>query len=153
MTESLRGPGTQQPELPLFVTLRCEVCDDPFTIKRSLYLSGSRTCSRACGYERRKRASRVTLVCDGCGVGFWRYRSEIRGRKQFHSRQCRSDYRSRNKQPAYIATRSQTERNWERYQNDTEYRERRKADARNYHRQRREQEIAAQRLSREVMEL
>ena len=68
-TKKIGRPG-QAP-----VTQNCVICGTPFTKFASVAVR-VKTCSKACGYEKKKRANLETRKCGWCGEDYQRTRSK-----------------------------------------------------------------------------
>ena len=139
MTESLRGRFTDSRQweddrdLPGTVTLRCEICDGQFTIRRAEYVGGRRTCSEVWlhspAQQRPVDGSLRWLLAQIRGVATRASIDQVAtsihatvGRRRSNARRRRM--RSEPHRATY---------NWQRYQDNTEFRERKKAHSRAHH--------------------
>ena len=76
----------------------------------------------------------MTVICAGCGVSFTRKRSNFTGRLSFHSNACYQGYRARLAMTPRQRQERNSDRQWERYNNDPKVRAHQQEYSRNYHR-------------------
>ena len=126
--ESGNGIPVRESEanLPPRIHLRCPVCEESFSIKRSHFLQyETHHCSRECAAIARSDGKWVTLYCAGCGEQFKRRVSDHkrrRGDKAFHNRDCWQRWINSQKIPDREYMDLRNERRYERYWSDPDYR-------------------------------
>ena len=127
--QSLAGIPAPDKEanLPPRIHLRCEVCNEPFSVKRSYFLrrEGKVHCSHRCSRIAKSAGKWVTLYCTGCGERFQRRLCHFKRNENGHyfcDRGCYLDWVAEHRIPDDEYSQICNDRRYERYHSDPEYR-------------------------------
>lgn len=117
----------KEANLPPRIHLRCDVCEEPFSVKRSHFLKqeGKVHCSIKCSRIAASEGKWVSLYCTGCRERFKRRLCDFKRNKNghyFHDRDCYLNWIAEQRIPDDEYARVRNDRRYERYHSDLEYR-------------------------------